>query len=107
MPPCNPFTSKLKHTGDRNAASYQGAFRFACVQDRGCRGTPHFAGTRAFRSLDAGAEMHGGVLSRWGAGVCFFRGGVLKRVDLKLWNLKKRNRRWTQMNADFTKNRLF
>ena len=39
MLPCNRFTSKLKHTGDRNAASYRGAFRFACVQDRGCRGT--------------------------------------------------------------------
>ncbi len=33
------FTSKLKHACDRNAASYRGAFRFACVQDYGCRGT--------------------------------------------------------------------
>jgi hypothetical protein len=37
--PMQPFTSQLKHTGDRNTASYRGAFRFACVQDRGCRGT--------------------------------------------------------------------
>ena len=49
MPPCNRFTSKLKHTDDRNAASSQGAFRFACVQDRGCRG--NFAGRRALSVL--------------------------------------------------------
>ncbi|MDD5616950.1 MAG: hypothetical protein PHH85_12210 [Candidatus Methanoperedens sp.] len=35
---------------------------------------------RAFRSLDAGAEMHGGVLSRWGAGVCVFMRGCFVRV---------------------------
>ncbi len=29
MLPGNRFTSKLKHTVDRNAASYPGAFRFA------------------------------------------------------------------------------
>ncbi len=76
MLPGNSFTSKLKHTGDRNIASYRGDFRFACVQDRGCRfwGTPHFADTRAFRSLDAGAKRHGGIWSMWGAGVCVFRG---------------------------------
>jgi hypothetical protein len=65
MLPGNSFTPKLKHTGDRNAASYRGDFRFACLQYRGCRywGTPRFAGTRSFRSLDAGGEMHGGILS--------------------------------------------
>ncbi len=40
-------------------------------------GTVHFAGTRAFRSLDAGAEMHGGIWSRWGLGFVFLWGGVL------------------------------
>ena len=30
-----------------------------------------FAGRRAFRSLDAGTETHGGVLSRWGLGFAF------------------------------------
>ena len=78
MLPGNRFTSKLKYTGDRNAASYQGDFRFACVQDRGCRGTVHFAERRAFRSLDTGAEGHGGVWSRWGGWGLHFCGGVLK-----------------------------
>ncbi|MCG2735804.1 MAG: hypothetical protein L6282_05360 [Candidatus Methanoperedenaceae archaeon] len=32
----------------------------------GSRLPGNFAGTRAFRSLDAGARMHGGVLSMWG-----------------------------------------
>ena len=86
MLPGNRFTSKLKYTGDRNAASYQGDFRFACVQDRGCRGTVHFAERRAFRSLDTGAEGHGGVWSRWGGWVCFFyKGGVLFVCVLLCW----------------------
>ncbi len=34
----------------------------------------------AFRSLDAGAERHGGIWSRWGAGVCVFRGEGFVRV---------------------------
>jgi hypothetical protein len=29
-----------------------------------------------FRSLDAGEEGHGGVWSRWGAGICVFGGGL-------------------------------
>ncbi len=35
-----------------------------------------FAGTRAFRSLHAGADLHGGILSIWGtrAEVCVFMG---------------------------------
>ncbi len=27
---------------------------------------------------DAGGEMHDGILSRWGAGVCVFKGGLFR-----------------------------
>ncbi|MBU3967980.1 MAG: hypothetical protein KKG76_11530 [Euryarchaeota archaeon] len=35
----------------------------------------------AFRSLDAGAERHGGVWSRWEAGVGVFMGGCFVQVS--------------------------
>ncbi len=54
-----PFHIKIKHTGDRNTASYQGTFRFACVQLSRLPG--QFAEGYVFRSLDAVAEMHGGA----------------------------------------------
>ena len=54
----------MHHTG---APSGSPVFRIAAA-DIGELCTSR--GRRAFRSLDAGAEGHGGVLSRWGAGVC-------------------------------------
>jgi hypothetical protein len=66
MPPCNRFTSKLKHTGDRNAASYRGR-----LPVRLCSGSRlPILGNSAqcfaalhFPSLHAEAAPHGGIFT--------------------------------------------
>jgi len=73
MPPGNRFTSKLKHTGDRNTASSQGAFRFACVQYRGCRGTSRGGALSVLLMQERGARWD--FEHKGGAGVCVFMGG--------------------------------
>ena len=74
MLPGNRFTSKLKYTGDRNAASYQGDFRFACVQDRGCRGTSRVPALSVLLMQEERGTV--GFGAGGGAGVCVFRGGL-------------------------------
>ncbi len=55
------------HTG---AASGSPVFRIAAAGNS----TQHFAGRRAFRSVGAGTERHGGIWSRGGWGLCFWGG---------------------------------
>jgi len=77
MPPCNRFTSKLKHTGDPNAASSQGAFRFACVQYRGCRGTSRGGALSVLLIKERRGTVGFGAFVGGGWGLCFY-GGVVR-----------------------------
>ncbi len=70
MLPGNRFTSKSKHIGDRNAASYRGGFRFACVQDSGCRGTSRGGALSVFLM-----QGEGGGTVGFGAGGGFVQVG--------------------------------
>ncbi len=91
MPPCNRFTSKLRHTGDRNAASYRGAFRFACVQYRGFRGTSWGGGLSVLLMQERRGTVGFGA-GGGGAGVCVFRGG-LKACLPQAMEFEETNRR--------------
>ncbi len=80
MPPGNRFTLKLKHSGDRNAASSRGAFRFACVQNRGCRGTSLGGALSVLLMQERGGTVGFGAGGGQG---CVFVGGFKFTIKVK------------------------